>query len=95
MVKLEWEQFRLIETQLRELTQQQRQALREARRGSEESTVSQRKAALPTELRGVGDIGAYVLPNTSPPHPIAPKIERRPSLTYEPMAGARGSGSLA
>ena len=56
-----WEQRVLVERQIKQLAQTQRTALREARRGAPEATVAERKAARLTELRGVGDVGAYVL----------------------------------
>ena len=60
-VKMLWKQYVLLVRQIKTLEQRQRQALREARRGSPEATVAQRKAALLSELRGVGDVGGYVL----------------------------------
>ena len=61
MVKLHWEHYCLIERQIKELSQRQRAALRRARRGDSTATTAQRKAARLTELRGVGDNGAYLL----------------------------------
>jgi len=61
MVKLHWEQYRLVESQIKDLSQRQREALRNARRGDPCATPAQLKAARLTELRGIGDIGAYVL----------------------------------
>lgn len=58
---LQWEQFVLLDRQIKDLTQQQRKALRDVRRGTAEGTVAQQKAARLTELRGIGDTGAYVL----------------------------------
>ena len=56
-----WTQYRLITRQIKGLEQRQRQVLREARRAPESATEAARKAAFLTQLRGVGDIGAYVL----------------------------------
>ena len=61
MVKLHWEQYRLIESQIKDLSQRQREALRQARRREPSATPAQLKAARLTELRGIGDTGAYVL----------------------------------
>jgi transposase len=61
MVRMLWQQYALVTRQIKQLEGRQRQALQKARRGSPEATVAQRKAALLSELRGVGDIGAYVL----------------------------------
>ena len=60
-VKMLWQQYALLTRQIKTLEQRQREALREARRGSPEATDAQRKAALLSELRGVGDVGGYVL----------------------------------
>jgi transposase len=60
-LELLWEQFVLVDRQIKQLSQQQREALREARRGASGVTVAQRKAAQLTALKGVGDVGAYVL----------------------------------
>jgi transposase len=56
-----WDQFVLLDRQIKDLTQQQRKALRDVRRGTTEGTVAQQKAARLSELRGVGDTGAYIL----------------------------------
>ena len=61
MVKLHWEQYRLIEGQIKDLSQRQREVLRKARRRDPRATPAQLKAARLTELRGIGDVGAYVL----------------------------------
>jgi len=61
MVKLDYEHFRLLEEQIRDLAARQRSALKKAREGSPDVTVAQRKAALLSQLCGVGDVGAYVL----------------------------------
>lgn len=61
MVRLHWEQYALIESQIKDLSQRQREALRRAREGSESVTHAQEVAARLTELKGVGDVGAYVL----------------------------------
>ena len=61
MVRQDWAQYCLVEEQIRDLAQRQRRALRRAREGDPEATPAQRKAALLTELRGIGDVGAYVL----------------------------------
>ncbi len=61
VVKMLWKQYVLLVRQIKALEQRQRSALREARRGSPTATVAQRKAALLSELRGVGDVGGYVL----------------------------------
>lgn len=60
-VELLWAQFVVVERQVKQLSGQQRVALRDVRRGKAEGTVAQQKAARLTELRGVGDTGAYVL----------------------------------
>lgn len=60
-VDLLWKQLLLLDRQVKDLSQQQREALREVRRGTREGTLAQRKAARLSELKGVGDIGAYVL----------------------------------
>lgn len=60
-VKLQWERYAVIEAQIKDLSQQQREALRKARRGSQDVTPAQELAARMTRLRGVGDTGAYVL----------------------------------
>lgn len=61
MVKLDYEHFCLLEEQIRDLAARQRRALKKAREGSRDVTVAQRKAALLSQLCGVGDVGAYVL----------------------------------
>ena len=61
MVKLDYEQFCLLEEQIRDLAARQRRALKKAREGSPGVTIAQRKAALLSQLCGVGDVGAYVL----------------------------------
>lgn len=61
VVKTHWKLYVLLVRQIKTLELRQRQALREARRGSPEATDAQRKAALLSELRGVGDVGGYVL----------------------------------
>lgn len=60
-VRLLWKQFELFTRQLKQLEQQQRQVLREARRDAPAATVAQQKAAHLTRLRGIGDTGAYTL----------------------------------
>lgn len=60
-VELLGQQLALLERQIKSLSERQREALRAARRGAPEATVAQRKAAQLTELRGIGDTGAYVL----------------------------------
>jgi len=60
-VDILWDQFVLVDRQVKELTRQQRDALRRARKGTAEATVAQRKAAILSELRGIGDNGAYLL----------------------------------
>ena len=60
-VELLWSQLDLVSEQIRELEGDQRRALKAARRGSKDVTVAQDKAARLTELRGMGDVGAYVL----------------------------------
>lgn len=60
-VKLLWKQFALFTQQLKQLEQEQRRLLREARRDAPSATVAQQKAALLTRLRGTGDTGSYVL----------------------------------
>ena len=60
-VKLQWERYAVIEAQIKDLSQRQREVLRKARRGSEDVTPAQELAARMTRLRGVGDTGAYVL----------------------------------
>lgn len=60
-VRLLWKQFALFTRQLKQLEQQRRQVLREARRGVPTATVAQQKAALLTRLHGIGDTGSYVL----------------------------------
>lgn len=60
VVKLQWEQYAVVEAQIKELSQRQREALRKARR-NEDVTPAQELAARMTRLRGVGDTGAYVL----------------------------------
>jgi transposase len=56
-----WAQLDLVWEQIRELEGQQRRALKAAREDSRDVTVAQAKAARLTELRGVGDVGAYSL----------------------------------
>jgi transposase len=60
-VDLLWKQFELVDGQIKALSQKQRAVLREVRRGTTEGTVAQQKAVRLTELRGIGDTGAYVL----------------------------------
>jgi transposase len=60
-LELHWQQFVLVDRQVKDLSRQQRAALRDVRRGTIEGTVAQQKAARLTELRGIGDTGAYVL----------------------------------
>ena len=61
MVKLDWEQFSLVERQIRDLEQRQRRALKKARESPAEVTSAQRKAALMTRLCGIGDVSSYLL----------------------------------
>ena len=61
VVRMHWDQYALLVRQIKQLEQRQRQALREARRGSPKATIAQRKAARLSQLRGVGDTGSYVL----------------------------------
>lgn len=61
MVKADYEHFCFLEEQIRDLASRQRRALKRAREGSADVTAAQLKAAMLTELRGVGDVGAYVL----------------------------------
>ena len=61
MVELQWERYAVVEAQIKDLSQRQREALRKARRGASDVTPAQALAARMTELRGVGDTGAYVL----------------------------------
>jgi len=60
-IRMQWEQYALTTRQLKVLEQRQRQALRDASAGSETSTVAMRKAAIMSQLRGIGDIGSYTL----------------------------------
>ncbi|RKZ06911.1 hypothetical protein DRQ32_10625 [bacterium] len=60
-VRMVWDQYVLVTRQIKDLEQRQRQMLREARVGSPESTIAQRKAARLSQLCGVGDIGGYLL----------------------------------
>lgn len=60
-VRMQWDQYVLIVRQIKSIEQRQRQVLRKARAGCEESTFAQRKAAKLTLLRGVGDVGGYLL----------------------------------
>ena len=56
-----WEQLDLVSKQIRELEGLQRRALKAAREGEKEVTPAQEKAARLSELRGIGDVGAYSL----------------------------------
>lgn len=60
-VKRSWQLYSLLTKQIKELEQRQRQILREARAEPEKATAAARKAATLSQLRGVGDIGSYVL----------------------------------
>ncbi|QDV09603.1 Transposase IS116/IS110/IS902 family protein [Planctomycetes bacterium Poly30] len=60
-VKRSWQLYSLLTKQIKELEQRQRQVLREARAEPEKATSAARKAAILSQLRGVGDIGSYVL----------------------------------
>lgn len=56
-----WEQLVVLKRQIDLLKKLQRRALEEVRRGTAEGTIAQQKAVFLTELRGIGDTGAYVL----------------------------------
>ena len=57
-----WAQFDLVWDQIRELEGLQRRALKAAREGATTGvTTAQEKAARLSQLRGVGDVGAYSL----------------------------------
>ena len=60
-VRMFVDQCDLITRQIKKLEKRQREVLREARREAPEATPAQRKAATLSRLRGVGDVGAYVL----------------------------------
>jgi len=60
-IRMQWDQYVLATRQIKDLEQRQRQALREARRGSTEATPAMRKAAVLSQLLGIGDIGSYML----------------------------------
>lgn len=60
-VRMFVDQCDLLTRQIRTLEKRQRELLRQARRGARDATPAQRKAALLSELRGVGDVGSYVL----------------------------------
>jgi transposase len=60
-VELLFEQFTLVERQIRTLERQQHEALEAVRRRATEGTAAQRMAVRLTELRGIGDTGAYML----------------------------------
>ncbi len=60
-VRALWRQYALITTQIKELEQRQRKMLREARIDPEAATDAQRKGALLSQLKGIGDIGGYTL----------------------------------
>ena len=60
-VRMFVDQCDLMTRQIKKLEQRQREVLRKARRGAAEATPAQRKAATLSQLRGVGDVGAYVL----------------------------------
>ncbi len=61
LTRMLWKEYELVTRQIKELEQKQRRLLREARAGSPDATPAQRKAALLSQLCGVGDIGGYVL----------------------------------
>lgn len=54
-------QLALLEAQVKQLEQEQRKALKAARRGAEDATPAQMQAARLSELKGIGDVGAYTL----------------------------------
>lgn len=56
-----WAQLDLVWDQIRELEGLQRRALQAAREGASGVTTAQEKAACLSQLRGVGDVGAYSL----------------------------------
>jgi transposase len=60
-VRMFVDQCDLITRQIKKLEQRQREVLRKARQGVPEATPAQQKAATVSRLRGVGDVGAYVL----------------------------------
>jgi len=60
-VRMLWDQYVLQARQIKDLEQRQRQVLRQARRGAKEATNAQKKAALLSQLCGVGDVGSYTL----------------------------------
>mgnify|MGYP001824927120 CR=1 FL=1 len=60
-IQMLWDQFALFVRQIKDLEQQQRRLLREARSEGSESPEAHRKAAKLTQLRGIGDIGALTL----------------------------------
>lgn len=61
VLRLHWDEYELITRQINMLEQRQRTLLREARSDCSKATSAQRKAALLSQLRGVGDIGGYTL----------------------------------
>lgn len=60
-VKRDWQQYALFTKQIKELEQRQRKILRDARAEPEKATAAACKAARLSQLRGVGDVGSYVL----------------------------------
>jgi len=60
-VRMQWEQYALATRQIKGLEQRQRQLLREARKGSAQATPAMCKAAVLSQLLGIGDIGSYTL----------------------------------
>ena len=61
MVLLDWELFSTLTQQLKRLEREQRQLLREARKDPDAATIAVRKAAILSQLCGVGDIGGLIL----------------------------------
>ena len=62
-VRMCWAQYSLIAEQIKELEDRQRQLLRDARKGAQGVSPSVRKAAILSELRGIGEIGGFTLAN--------------------------------
>ena len=61
MILMDWELFSTLTRQLKRLELQQRQLLREARKAPEAATVAVRKAAILSQLWGVGEVGGFIL----------------------------------
>ena len=61
MILLDWELFSTLTLQLKRLEQEQRQLLREARKDPDAATIAVRKAAILSQLCGVGNIGGLIL----------------------------------